>query len=127
MVERLVEALGATQVRHRNWFLCRGKGRQTEDIPSRMMHDLLGTVHAEEPDLLCLVCPTYCGQCDHGRLKVAKEYGEDFHTPPIYYLQLLAFAQGTPYEELGVERQRFKPECLRRYEAGALVPAPSPA
>ena len=120
VLERLVEAVGATPVRHHNWFLCCGKGCQTEEIPSRMMHDLLGTVHDEDPDLLCLVCPTCFGQFDHGQLKVAREYGEDFHTPPIYYLQLLAFAQGTPYEELGVERQRFKPECLRRYEAGAV-------
>jgi hypothetical protein len=35
---------------------------------------------------------------------------------PIYYLQLLAFAQGVPYDELGLERQRFKVECLKRFE-----------
>ena len=45
-----------------------------------------------------------------------KRFEEDFHTPAIYYLQLLAFAQGVPYDELGLERQRFKVECLRRFE-----------
>jgi hypothetical protein len=30
--------------------------------------------------------------------------------------RLLAFAQGVPYDKLGVERQRFKPEVLKRYE-----------
>ena len=60
-------------------------------------------------------------------MKVTKEYGEVFHTPPIYFLQLLACAQGTPYEELGVERQRFKPECLRRYEGETVSAAAAAA
>jgi hypothetical protein len=45
---------------------------------------------------------------------------------------MLAFAQGVPYENLGFERFRFKPECLRRLEAPAAAkdsetvsPAPS--
>jgi hypothetical protein len=68
--------------------------------------------------VLCLVRPTCFDQLDHGPRKVAKEYGEDFHTPSIYYLQLLAFAQGTPNGEPGVGRQRFTPECLRRCDGG---------
>ncbi len=117
VLENLVVALGATPIRHRNWYLCCGKACQTEEIPANMMHDLLGTVSAEQADLLCMICPTCFGQFDHGQMKVAKQFGEDFHTPPIYYFLLLAFAQGVPYENLGFERQRFKPECLRRFEA----------
>ena len=74
------------------------------------------TVHAEQADILCLICPTCFSQFDHGQLKVAKQFGVDFHTPAIYYLQLLAFAQGVPYDELGFEKQRFSPDCLRRFE-----------
>jgi len=117
VLENLVVALGATPIRHRNWYLCCGKACQTEEIPANMMHDLLGTVSAEQADLLCMICPTCFGQFDHGQMKVAKQFGEDFHTPPIYYFLLLAFAQGVPYEALGFERQRFKPECLRRFES----------
>jgi len=120
-LENLVAALGATPVRHRNWYLCCGKACQGEDIPANMMHDLLGAVHAEQADILCLICPTCFGQFDHGQMKVCKQFGEDYHTPPIYYLQLLAFAQGVSYDQLGFERQRYKPECLRRFES-----APSP-
>jgi heterodisulfide reductase subunit B len=116
VLEKLVEALGATPVRHSNWYLCCGKACQAEDVPMNMMHDLLGAVHKEEAELLCLICPTCFGQFDHGQAKVAKRFEEDFHTPAIYYLQLLAFAQGVPYDELGLERQRFKAECLRRFE-----------
>ena len=116
VLERLVEALGATPVRHRNWYLCCGKACQNEDVPSNMMHDLLATVHEEEPDVLGMICPTCFGQFDHGQMKVAKQFNEDFHTPPIYYFQLLAFAQGLAYDELGFDKQRFKPEALRRYE-----------
>ena len=116
MLEVLVAVLGATPVRHRNWYLCCGKACQSDEIPSNMMHDLLGTVHTEHADILCLICPTCYGQFDHGQAKVARQFNEPFHTPPIYYLQLLAFAQGVPYDELGFEKQRFKPDCLRKYE-----------
>jgi heterodisulfide reductase subunit B len=116
VVEHLVRALGATPVRHRKWYLCCGKGCQSEEIPARMMCDLLATVQEEEADILCMVCPTCFGQFDHGQLKVSQQFGKDFHTPPVYYVQLLAFAQGMPYENLGCERQRFKPQCLERYE-----------
>jgi heterodisulfide reductase subunit B len=122
VLEKLVEALGATPVRHSNWYLCCGKACQDEDVPMNMMHDLLGAVHKEEAELLCLICPTCFGQFDYGQAKVAKRFEEDFHTPAIYYLQLLAFAQGVPYDELGLERQRFKVECLRRFEASDETP-----
>jgi len=116
VLENLVIALGATPVRHRNWYLCCGKACQTKQIPDNMMHDLLGAVKAEEADLLCLICPTCFSQFDHGQANIAKQFGEDLHTPSVYYFQLLAFAQGVPYDDLGFERQRFKPECLRRFE-----------
>jgi heterodisulfide reductase subunit B len=116
VLEELVKALGATPVRHRNWYLCCGKACQSEDVPTNMMHDLLSTVRDEEADLLCLICPTCFGQFDHGQFKVAKQFNEDLHAPPVYYLQLLAFAQGVPYDQLGFEKQRFKPEVLRRFE-----------
>jgi len=119
VLENLVSALGATPVRHRNWYLCCGKACQVEDIPSNMMHDLLSAVHEEHAEILCLICPTCFGQFDHGQMKVCKQFNEDFHTAPIYYFQLLAFAQGVPYDKLGFERQRFKPECLGRFETDA--------
>jgi heterodisulfide reductase subunit B len=117
VMERLVEALGATPVRHRNWYLCCGKACQVEDIPNNMMHDLLTTVNDEKADLLGMICPTCFGQFDHGQKKISQLFDEDFHTPPIYYFQLLAFAQGVPYDQLGFKRQRFKPEALRAFEA----------
>jgi heterodisulfide reductase subunit B2 len=118
VMENLVRALGATPVRHRNWYLCCGKACQNEDIPNNMMHDLLATVNDEKADILGMICPTCFGQFDHGQMKVSKLFDEEFNTPPIYYFQLLAFAQGTPYDELGFERQRFKPECLRGFGTG---------
>lgn len=128
VLENLVTALGATPVRHRNWYLCCGKACQAEEIPSNMMHDLLRTVQAEQADLLCLVCPTCFGQFDFGQVKIGQQFGQDFHTPPVYYFQLLAFAQGIPYDKLGFERQRIKPECLRRFETecpgDGVAPAP---
>ena len=116
VMENAVRALGATPERHRNWYLCCGKACSDERIPLEMMHDLLSSVHDEEADVLGMICPTCFGQFDHGQMKVAKHFEEDFATPPIYYFQLLAFAQGVPYDDLGFGRQRFKPEALRRFE-----------
>jgi heterodisulfide reductase subunit B len=116
ILEKLVEAIGGTPVRHKNWYLCCGKAAQDQEIPDTMMHDLLGTVRDEEAEILGLICPTCFGQFDHGQARIAKLFEEDFHTPAVYYMQLLAFAQGVPYDKLGFERQRFKPVCLKRYE-----------
>ena len=116
VIENLVTALGGNPVRHRNWYLCCGKACQTDEIPTQMMHDLLGTIRDEQADILCMICPTCFGQFDHGQMKLSQQFNEDFHTPPIYYFQLLAFTQGLPFDKLGFERQRFKPECLRRFE-----------
>jgi heterodisulfide reductase subunit B len=116
MLEKLVESLGATPVRHENWYLCCGKASQEQEIPDQMMNDLLGTVRAEQAEILCLICPTCFGQFDHGQARIAKLFDENYDTPTIYYLQLLAFAQGVPYKDLGFERHRFKPTCLKRFE-----------
>ena len=121
VMEKLVEALGASPVRHRNWYLCCGKACKDEKIPNQMMHDLLDTVREEEADILGMICPTCFGQFDHGQKKIAKLFEKDFSTPPVYYFQLLAFAQGVAYENLGFERQRFKPLALQRFEEVAAV------
>ena len=80
------------------------------------MRDLLTTVRDEEADILGMICPTCFGQFDHGQARIGKLFDEEFNTPTVYYMQLLAFAQGVPYEKLGFERQRFKPLALQRYE-----------
>jgi len=123
VLENLIRALGAEPVRHRNWYLCCGKACQNEDIPNNMMHDLLGSVHDEGADVLGMICPTCFGQFDHGQMKIAKLFDEDYHTPAVYYFQLLALAQGVPYDQLGFQKQRFKPTVLQRFEETA-APAP---
>ncbi len=115
MMEELVRALGAEPVRHRKWHLCCGKACTDENLPNNMMRDLLTTVRDTDAEVLCLICPTCFSQFDHGQYRIAKKFEEDFHTPPVYYFQLLAYAQGVEYTNLGFERQRFKPECLQRF------------
>ena len=124
VLENLIRALGADPVRHRNWYLCCGKACQNEDIPNNMMHDLLGSVHDEGADVLGMICPTCFGQFDHGQMKIAKLFDENYHTPAVYYFQLLALAQGVPYDQLGFQKQRFKPTVLQQFDQTA---AQSPA
>ncbi len=126
MLEELVRAVGAEPVRHDKWYLCCGKACMDENAPDNMMRDLLTTVRKVEAEILCLICPTCFGQFDHGQNRIAKKFEEDFSTPPIYYFQLLAYAQGLPYENLGVDRQRFKPECLQRFPVRETVGESAP-
>ena len=119
IMENLVTALGATPVRHSNWYLCCGKACQAEGVPLEMLHTLLGSIDHVKAEILCLICPTCYSQFDYGQLKVSKEFNVDYHTPPIYYFQLLAFAMGVPYDKLGFQRQRFKPEILKKFETAA--------
>ena len=125
VLENLIRALGADPVRHRNWYLCCGKACQNEDIPNNMMHDLLSSVHDEKADVLGMICPTCFGQFDHGQKKIAKLFDEDFHTPAVYYFQLLALAQGIPYDDLGFQKQRFKPTVLQQFDEAAVAPPPA--
>jgi len=125
VLENLIRALGADPVRHRNWYLCCGKACQNEDIPNNMMHDLLSSVHDEKADILGMICPTCFGQFDHGQKKIAKLFDEDFHTPAVYYFQLLALAQGIPYDDLGFQKQRFKPTVLQQFDEAAAAPPPA--
>lgn len=115
VMENLVEALGASPVRHKNWHLCCGKACQDENLPLDMMRDLLTTVRDEQADILCLICPTCFSQFDVGQHRVARKFDEDFHTPPVYYFSLLAFCQGVDYDMLGFERNRFKPVRLKDF------------
>jgi heterodisulfide reductase subunit B len=72
-----------------------------------------------------MICPTCFGQFDHGQKKIAKLFDEDFHTPAVYYFQLLALAQGVPYDDLGFQKQRFKPTVLQQFDEAAVVPPPA--
>lgn len=119
VMEDLVRTLGGIPVRHSNWYLCCGKACQKEGVPMDMMHDLFSSVKKEDVDLLCVICPTCFNQFDFGQAKVAKQFDEELAIPPVYFFQLLAFAQGVPYDDLGFKRQRFKPEVLRRFENGS--------
>jgi len=122
IMENLVAALGASPVRHNNWYLCCGKACQAEGVPLEMLHTLLGSINDIRAEILCLICPTCYSQFDYGQLKVSKVYDTDYHTPPIYYFQLLAFAMGVPYDNLGFGQQRFKPEVLKKFESAAKAP-----
>jgi len=39
----------------------------------------------------------------------------------VYYFQLLALAQGVPYDQLGFQKQRFKPKVLQHFDETTAV------
>jgi heterodisulfide reductase subunit B len=108
ILEELVKAIGATPISHRNRILCCGKGCISDDLPPKMMFDILTSVESESPDCLCLICPTCFDQYDLGQIRMKKIFERKFEIPVVYYFQLLALAQGAGSKTIGLQWHRIK-------------------
>jgi heterodisulfide reductase subunit B len=108
ILEKLVEAIGAEPISHRERINCCGKSCMNEDIPPKMMFDILTSVEEHQPDCLCLICPTCFDQYDLGQIKMKKIFDRKFETPVVYYFQLLALAQGATPDMVGIKWHKVK-------------------
>lgn len=112
ILENLVGAIGAEPVSHREKINCCGKSCMNEDLPPKMMYDILTSVEEHNPDCLCLICPTCFDQYDTGQIKMKRIYGRKFETPIVYYFQLLALAQGVAPDRIGIKWHKVKPKAF---------------
>jgi heterodisulfide reductase subunit B len=110
ILENLVSAIGAEPISHREKINCCGKSCMNEDMPPKMMHDILSAVEESNPDCLCLICPTCFDQYDLGQLKMKKIFDKKFDVPVVYYFQLLALAQGASPDKIGIKWHKVKPK-----------------
>jgi heterodisulfide reductase subunit B len=108
ILERLVEATGATPLGHRERLLCCGKGCLSEEIPLQMTRDIFASITIAGGDCMGLICPTCFSSFDLGQIMVARKFDEKYEIPVIYYCQLLGLAQGFTIEELGLNLHRVK-------------------
>jgi len=108
LLEQLVKAIGANPISHRQRILCCGKGCLDDDLPPKMMFDILTSVENESPDCLCLICPTCFDQYDMGQIRMKKIFDRKFEIPVVYYFQLLALAQGADSKTIGLQWHRTK-------------------
>lgn len=108
ILEKLVEAIGANPISHREKINCCGKSCQDDQMPEKMMYDILESVSEHESDCLCLICPTCFDQYDIGQIKLKRTFGKNFQIPIVYYFQLLAIAQGASPDQVGIKWHKVK-------------------
>ena len=108
ILERLLEAIGAEPVEHHEKVLCCGKACMDDEIPPRMLLDILTAVEKLDVKALCLICPTCFDEYDLGQIRLGRLFGKKFNIPIIYYFQLLGLAQGFSPEQLGLQFHKVK-------------------
>ena len=108
IMEVLIEATGAEAIPHDEKVLCCGKACMDDEMPPRMILDILYSVEKLAVDCLCLICPTCFDEYDLGQLKLARLFKKKFDIPVIYYFQLLGLAQGFEPEEMGLQYHKIK-------------------
>jgi heterodisulfide reductase subunit B len=113
VLERMVEAIGATPLRHDLRLLCCGKACLDPEAPNRMTADVLDSVKRTEADCMAMVCPTCFDRYDVGQILLARKMGREFKVPVVYYWQLLGLAQGFSPQEMGLHLHKIPvPEIL---------------
>jgi heterodisulfide reductase subunit B len=108
ILEKLVEAVGAEPVSHREKINCCGKSCMNEKMPEKMMYDIMASVEEHKPDCLCLICPTCFDQYDTGQIMLKRAFNRKFEIPIVYYFQLLALAQGASPDQVGIKWHKVK-------------------
>jgi heterodisulfide reductase subunit B len=104
----LVRATGAEPVEHRLRLLCCGKACMSDEIPDRMVIDLIESIEEVKADCMGLICPTCFDEFDLGQIVLNRKYQKNFELPVIYYFQLLGLAQGLEPQELGLHFHKIK-------------------
>lgn len=110
LMENLIASTGATPLSHPLHLLCCGRACMNEEMPAKMMFDLLTSVEETGADCLGLICPTCFDQFDLGQIKISRQFKRKFEIPVLYYFQLLGLAQGFTETELGLSYHRIKPD-----------------
>lgn len=103
----LLKLTGATPVNHKEYLLCCGKACHEPEISSEMSYSVFKSIQESGSDCLGLICPTCFDSFDLGQLKISRQYNEKFQIPVIYYFQLLAIAQGSRPEDVGLKYHRI--------------------
>jgi len=112
ILEKLIEATGATPIHHEKTLLCCGRACMTDQIPETMVIDILEAIKKHDADCMGLICPTCFDEFDLGQIVLGKKYKKDLEVPVVYYFQLLGLAQGMKPEEVGLHMHKVKAKSL---------------
>jgi len=105
-MDRLVEALGAEAL---DWTYktdcCGGSlSLSTLEIALDLSHKILKNAQDVGADMIVTACPLCHANLDLRQKQINDEYGEDLHTPILYFTQLMGVAYGLSPKALGLEK-----------------------
>jgi len=112
VMDKLIQAIGGTTCRHKEWYLCCGRACQDQSLREDMTRCVLDSVKEMEADCMGMICPTCFSSFDLGQIMLARKYKDSEKDQkmiaPVYYFQLLALAQGLSPDEVGLNRHKIK-------------------
>jgi len=105
-MDRLVEALGAEAL---DWTYktdcCGGSlSLSTLEIALDLSHKILKNAQEVGADLIATACPLCHANLDLRQKQINDEYGEELHTPILYFTQLMGVAYGLSPKALGLDK-----------------------
>ena len=106
MMDRLIEALGATPTYYPMKTVCCGGSLMgtREEVALRLCRNLLLCAQQEGADCIAVACPLCQINLDAYQHSINRSYGTDFHFPIVYFTQLVGLALGLKPVELGLQR-----------------------
>jgi heterodisulfide reductase subunit B2 len=105
-MDRLAEALGAEAL---DWSYktdcCGGSlSLSTLEIALDLSHKILKNAQEVGADMIVTACPLCHANLDLRQKQINDEYGEDLHTPILYFTQLMGVAYGLSPKTLGLDK-----------------------
>jgi len=105
-MDRLVEALGAEVL---DWTYktdcCGGSlSLSTLEIALDLSHKILKNAQDVGADLIATACPLCHANLDLRQKQINDEFGEELHTPILYFTQLMGVAYGLTPKALGLDK-----------------------
>lgn len=106
MLDRLIEALGATPTYYPMKTVCCGGSLMgtREEVAQRLCRNLLLCAQQDKADCIAVTCPLCQLNLDAYQASINKIYGTDFHLPIVYFTQLIGLALGVKSGALGFQR-----------------------
>ncbi len=114
LMDRVLEAAGATVVEWPHKTECCGAGYSITDVAivKRLTREILAMAKAAGADCIVTACPMCQMNLDLRQQDTEEDSGETFGLPVFYFTQLLGLAFGIPRKELGLRSLVVSPKKL---------------
>jgi len=105
-MDNLMRAIGAEPVEYNAKTRCCGGAltANLDDLGAKLNHVLLKEAEKKNADAIVTLCPLCLFNLEIAQDQVRKKYGEKYHTPILFFSQLMGYSFGFSKEEMGFSR-----------------------